>query len=313
MDLPKHLTEILIDENWEIKQIESIKEGFDRNYHLENSTIYRTEQLNVTRIEDDIKSYSQLKKEYEIKSDFDKHIISVKLNDFFYEFNPPALSRIFDFISEVDYIRNDCTIQLNEQGRFLKILNKKSQYKNWNNFKSNRLNEIEFINVVRQSKPTEYVNLIKQGDLQFSEEYEDSKDFNRDLFYFVILDKYLYNSSEKLESENLNYQSQLFPDVVIPMKLRYDIIKKENDLITIRKVWETIESNDLLENISNAYEKYHQPLIKYKFTNYKLDMRCLLSYNEKTKILENAELNIIENVENNIKSECVFNLKKIER
>jgi hypothetical protein len=51
------------------------------------------------------------------------------------------------------------------------------------------------IKIVKQSKPSEYINLIKQGDIQFSEEYNDSKDFNRDLFYFVILDKYLYNSS----------------------------------------------------------------------------------------------------------------------
>lgn len=315
-DLPKHLNEILIDENWKEVSIELIKSDDDKEVEkieFEQQARYRCEQLNITRIEDDVKSYSELKKEYEVNFNLNNNIVSVKLNDFYYELNPPALSRIFDFISEVDYIRNNCILKLNDQGRFLKIINKKTQSENWTLFKNNKLEEIEFIKIIKQSNPNEFNNLIQQGNIQFSDTYDDSKVFNRDLFYFVLLDKYLYNSSDNLKSEIYNYQSQLFPEVIVPMNLRYDVIKIEDDNITVRKVWETIESSSLIEEISNAYLKYHQPLIKYKFTKYKLDMRSLITYNKKTKIIENAELNIIENIENNIKSECIFNMRKIER
>lgn len=309
--LPIHLEFVLI--NSEVANNKIYKNVNDNKISFQEKATYRTEQLNITRIEDDIKSYSELKKEYDVQYKIDEKIVSVKLNDFYYEFNPPALSRIFDFISKIDYIRNDCVIGLNDYGRFSKIVDKKKQSEKWNSFKKEDLNYIEFVNVVKQTKPAEYENLINQGDIQFSENYSDKNDFNRDLFYLILLDKYLVSNPEDMKQEVDNYQSQLFPDVNVPMNLRYDIIKKENDIITVRKVWETIESSELLEKVNNAYEKYHQPLIKYKFTNYKLDMRCLLIYNNKTKIIEKAEMSIIENIENNIKSECIFNIKKIER
>lgn len=272
---------------------------------------YRCEQLNVTRIEEDVKSYSQLKKEYKVKYNLPKRLIDVELCDFFYEFNPPALSRVFDFVSEVDYIRNSCVVKMNELGRFSKIINKDKLKEKWERFKSDKLNDIEFIKVIKQTKPQEYHKLISEGNFQFSDAYDDEKDYNRDLFYLTVLDKYLYYSDDKLEREQYNYQSQLFPDVVVPMEVRYDILQKEGDSVTVRKVWETIESEDLLETVSQGYEKYHRPLIKYKFSNYKLDMRNLFTYNLKTKLLEKAELSIIENIENNIKSECIFNLRRI--
>nr|WP_315035281.1 LysM domain-containing protein [uncultured Chryseobacterium sp.] len=278
---------------------------------FEHKNKYRTEQLNITRIEDDIKTYSQLKKEYEVRFNLSQHWAEVKLCDFFYEFNPPGLSRVFDFVSEVDYIRNDCLIEINELGRFSKIIDKNKLKINWEQFKKNKLNEIEFVKVIKETKPEEYEKLLKEGDFQFSDQYNDEKDYNRDLFYLAVLDKYLYNDDENLGKEDYIYQSQLFPDVQVPMKMRYDILKKEGDLITIRKVWETIESEELLEKVTQGYEKYHQPLIKYKFSEYKLDMRNLFTYNVKTKVLEKAELTIIENIENNIKSECIFNLKKL--
>lgn len=300
-------------ENLLIKNIDTdFNKAVSKKLNIKNAVRYRTEQANITRIEEEVKSYSQLKKEYSFKLNLSKKEVEVNLLDYFYEFNPPALSRVFDFISKIDFIRNTWLIKINTAGRFLKIDNKEVLKKRWEEFKSDDLSEIEFVKVIKQTKPQEYANLIKQGDLQFSEVYDDEKDFNRDLFYLVLLDKYLTVPHDQLESEIYEYQSQLFPDVVVRMNMRYDILKIEGDLITVRKVWETIESDELLEKISNGYEKYHQPLIKYKFSNYKLDMRNLFTYNHKTKVMVSAELTIIENIENNIKSECIFNLKKIE-
>lgn len=290
---------------------ENSHKTFNQKLKINNAVKYRSEQANITRIEEEVKSYSQIKKEYNFKLNKAKNEVEVSLLDFFYEFNPPALSRIFDFISKVDFIRNNCLIKYDSNGRFLKIENKDLLTKKWEQFKNDELSDIEFVNVIKQTKPQEYGNLIKQGDLQFSEVYDDQKDFNRDLFYLVLLDKYLILPHKQLETEIYEYQSQLFPDVVVPMNMRYDVLKVEGDLVTVRKVWETIESEELLEKVSKGYEKYHQPLIKYKFSNYKLDMRNLFTYNHKTKVIIKAELSIIENIENNIKSECIFNLKKV--
>lgn len=307
--LPIHLNYIFFEKKNEDEKESTLAATEGREF--EQRVSYRCEQLNITRIEEDVKSYSQLKKEYEVRYNLNDHLVAVKLCDFFYEFNPPALSRVFDFVSEVDYIRNNCLVKINELGRFYKILNKNEMKAEWERFKNEKLNDIEFIKVIKETKPQEYDRLLKEGDFQFSNEYNDEKDYNRDLFYLTILDKFLYKNEGELDHELYDYQSQLFPDVIVPMNVRYDVIQQDGDLITIRKVWETIESQDLLQKVNLGYEKYHRPLIKYKFSSYKLDMRNLFTYNVKTKLLEKAELSIIENIENNIKSECIFKIKKI--
>ena len=303
--LPVHIDTIMMPAKKEHLEKNIDDEAFEQKVR------YRCEQLNITRIEEDVKSYSQLKKEYQVAYNLGNHLMHVELCDFFYELNPPALSRIFDFISQIDYIRNNCLVEINQLGRFSKIINKDKLRASWEEFKNNKLNDLEFIKVIKQTKPNEYSKLITEGDFQFSNEYDDEKDYNRDLFYLTVLDKYLYYNNDNLQEEQYIYQSQLFPDVTVPMTVRYDILNEKDGHVTIRKVWETIESEELLEKISKGYEKYHQPLIKYKFSKYKLDMRNLFTYNLKTKVLEKAELSIIENIENNIKSECIFNLRKI--
>lgn len=307
--LPIHLKYIFLEKKSEDEKEKALAAAEEKDF--EQRVSYRCEQLNITRIEEDVKSYSQLKKEYQVRYNLNDQLVDVKLCDFFYEFNPPALSRVFDFVLEVDYIRNNCLVKINQLGRFSKILNKNEMKEEWERFKNEKLNDIEFIKVIKQTKPQEYDRLLREGDLQFSNEYNDEKDYNRDLFYLTVLDKFLYKNESELDNELYDYQSQLFPDVIVPMKVRYDVIQQDEDLITIRKVWETIESEDLLQKVSLGYERYHQPLIKYKFSSYKLDMRNLFTYNVKTKLLEKAELSIIENIENNIKSECIFNLRKI--
>ena len=308
-ELPKHLKEILLKEEWKVEERLELSNITTNLIDFENSVKYRTEQFNTTKIEEDVKSYSHLKKEYDVSYALKKKILKVKMVDFFYEFNPPALSKIFDFTSVIDYIRNNCTIQIDDLGRFKKIVNKEEQKENWDNLKISDLQEIEFIKVIRETKPDEYNKLLTQGDFQFSSKYDDKRDYDRDLFYLTILDKYLF--FDNLPEEKYTYQSQLFPTLEVPMKVRYDILKTEGNQVTIRKVMETLMSEGLLKELENKYNEYHKPLIKYKFSSYKLDIRNKFTYNIENRVLESAELAIIENIENNLKSECFFNVKKV--
>ncbi len=284
----------------------------EEKIHFNQKARYRCEQLNITKVEDDIKSYSEIKKEYDVKYNLKENLLFIKLLDFIYEFNPPALSRVFDFVSEVDYIRHNSLVKVDSNGRFESVRNKHALRKNWENFKNKELKNIEFIKVIKESRPDEYKNLIQAGNVQFSEIYNDKKDFDRDLFYLTLLDKYLYESPESLGQEEYLYQSQLFPNLEVPMNVNYHILNQNENILTIKKVMETKESEELLKNLEESYNTYHKPQIKYKFSKYKLSVRNLFTYNIDTKLLEKADFTILESVENNIKSECMFNVRKLK-
>ncbi|MGB0880856.1 MAG: hypothetical protein ACPGTO_09850, partial [Polaribacter sp.] len=60
------------------------------------SITYRTEQINSTKIEDEIRSHSELKKQYEINLDRSENKASVLLSDLYYEFKPPVMDKVYE-------------------------------------------------------------------------------------------------------------------------------------------------------------------------------------------------------------------------
>lgn len=299
---------VKLSEDLSLKQNNlSEEEMFLENMVFDQQARYRCEQINSTYIENEIMSYTHQKKEYSVKYNFNDNLLKISLEDHFHESNPSVLSHVFEYISKVEKIRNNVMIQFDEEGRFKSIRDIKALKKNWLNFKKNDLDKIEFIQKIKEMKPEEYNFMLKEGDRQFDASYDHKSDFDRDLFYFVLMDKYL--KFDDLLSERYTYKSQLLPSLDVPMNTRYDILKKDEDWVTVRKVSETIFSEELLQKLENSYNQYHKPLIKYRFTEYKLDIRNTFTYNKKTKLLQKAEVSIIENIENNIRSEVKYSLK----
>ncbi len=274
---------------------------------------YRTEQTNSTSIESDVKSFSLLKKEYDITVNLESLEGKVNLNDLYYDFKPPMMGKVYEFISETEFIRNNnIEFTLTSDGRLEKIINKEDLHNSWMDFKGDKIKTIDFINTLKKQNEEEYQNLIRQGDAQFSVSNKNMEnDYEKDLIYLVLFDKHLTQDLKSIPDEENLFQSQLFPRVRMPIKVRYDIINETEKTLEIRKVAEAVIDEDIVEQIEREYDEIHRPLIHYKFSSYKLTYRVRYEVDKITRIINTAEMVIIEDVENNLQSLCRYKVKKI--
>lgn len=274
---------------------------------------YRAEQKNTTRIEDEVKSFSEIKKQFTVNLNLENKKAFVKLTDLYYDFKPPIMGKVYEFVSETEYIRNNVNFNIDKDGRLHKITNKEEVYNNWLEFKNNKINELEFIKTLKNENSAQYKNILLEGDKQFASNNEAMEnDYHRDLLYLVLFDKHL--TAKKLEDisqETYMYKSQLLPQVQVPMEIRYDVIDENEKSLTIRKVAEAIVNEALVKQIEEQYNTIHKPLIKYSFTEYKLTFRVRYNIEKLTRIINDADLTIIEDIEHNIQSVCKYNLKKL--
>lgn len=273
---------------------------------------YRTEQTNSTSIEGDVKSYSLLKKEYDIVVNLENHEGKVYLNDLYYDFKPPMMAKVYEFISETELIRNNVEFTLTSDGRLKKITNKEDIYNSWINFKDNKIKTIDFIKTLKTQNEDEYQKLIKEGDKQFSVSNANiESDYDKDLLYLVLFDKHLTQDIKSLPDEQSFFQSQLFPRVKIPIEIRYDIVNETEKTLEVRKVAEAVVSDEIIKEIEREYDEIHRPLIHYKFSSYKLTYRVRYEVDKVSRVISTAEMVIIEDVENNLQSLCRYKMKKI--
>ena len=280
---------------------------------ISNLLKYRTEQVNSTKIEDEIRSHSELKKQYEINLNRSENRASVLLSDLHYEFMPPVMGKVYEFVSQTEYIRNNINFSLDKNGRLSNILNKEEVFDNWLEFKKDDLKNIDFIKTLKKDNKEQYKNILAEGDKQFSSNNElMEEDYHRDLLYLVLFDKHLTASSlSDIKEEKYIYTSQLFPKVKVPMEIRYDVVEENETSITIRKVADSILDDSLVKEIEEQYNTLHKPLIKYSFTEYKLTFRTRYTVDKESRIINDAELTIIEDVEHNIQSTCKYSLRKL--
>ncbi|MBQ4804160.1 hypothetical protein J8L88_14955 [Aquimarina sp. MMG015] len=274
---------------------------------------YRTVQSNSTKIEDEIRSHSELKKQYNIDLNLPDNRVAVLLNDLHYEFMPPVMDKVYEFVSKTEHIRNNIQFSLDTNGRLNKILNREKVFQNWTDLKENGLKDIDFIKNLKKDNPAQYKNILSEGDLQFATTNNKLElDYQRDLLYLVLFDKHIKAVDlSNIPSEEYIYTSQLFPKVQIPMEIRYDVIEENEKSITLRKVADSILDDTLLKKIEEQYNILHKPLIKYSFTEYKLTFRTRYTVDKNTRIINDAELTIIEDVEHNIQSTCKYSVRKL--
>ncbi|WP_298311764.1 hypothetical protein [uncultured Aquimarina sp.] len=274
---------------------------------------YRTVQVNSTKIEDEIRSHSELKKQYDIDLNLPKNQAAVLLNDLYYEFMPPVMDKVYEFVSKTEYIRNNIQFSLDADGRLDKILNREEILQNWIDLKEKGLKDIDFIKSLKKDNPGQYKNVLSEGDQQFAiTNSKMEQDYHRDLLYLVLFDKHMKAPNlGNIPSEEYIYTSQLFPQVQVPMEIRYDVVEENEKSITIRKVADSLLDDVLLKKIEEQYDLLHKPLIKYSFTEYKLTFRTRYTIDKETRVINDAELTIIEDIEHNIQSTCKYSIRKL--
>jgi hypothetical protein len=310
-DLPKHLNEILIDDNWEIKENESIEESNEEIIEFDQQARYRCEQINTTKVNGNLVQYLEQKLQYLLKFNLSKKIGYVKQEDYFKKLSPPILNNVFDFIEQTEKIRHDVHIKINpDNGLIEDVINKDEVKKNWENFKEKNAMSIPFLSELNKSNEKAFNDLMKMGDTQFSFQSNYKDEYQKDFFYQSCFDQYLYK--EKFETISIDFLSTIVPPIVIPIKIRYDKVSENNGIVTLRKIAEYELNKEQKDEIIQKYNELHKISIGYSFTDYKLILRSKLEYDSETKILINGQISMKESILDNIENECNYQIKKLE-
>ncbi|MGS2764004.1 hypothetical protein [Sinomicrobium sp. M5D2P9] len=276
------------------------------------SAKYRCEQVNTTKIDGNLTSNSQQKFQYYIQVSPAEKTAKVKLEDHYYNMNPPVLNKVFDFITKTEAIRQDVSFSYGDNGKIARILNKEEQAEKWRAFKNSGEFQTEFIESMRDNNEKALEEIVKSGDRQFSLSHDSEEEYRRELFYAILFDWQLTsNDSTSVPQEGFLFRSILLPEVIVPMDFRCDILKEESDITKLRKVGSAKLNDELLEDIIKKYDQYYKPQIKYSFTEYKLEFRQTYEVDAVTRLVTNAKLIWVESIKDNVESFCQFTLRKL--
>lgn len=273
---------------------------------------YRCEQLNVTKVNGIPVSNSTQKYQYYVKIDLSEKIAQIKLEDHYYNLNPPVLNKIFDFITKTEVIRNDLLFQINADGQLMKVLNQAQQQQKWIDFKNSKEFDTEFIRTLEVTNPEGLKILINEGDNQFLGSRASEEEHRRDLFVWLMFDKHLFNNAALDNPEPFLYQSHLVPPQIIPLNVKETILTQDETKITWRKIFTPDINETLLDEIKRKYDEMHKPQLHYSFTNYNIEIQITKEVNKSSRLLEVAKLGITETIKNNLESYCEFTLRRIE-
>lgn len=310
-ELPKHLKELLIDDEWNENSTEDKLKENDSKVEFEIQERYRCEQINTTKINGNLAQFLEQKTQYLLKLNLNQKFGYVKLEDYLKKLSPPILNNVFDFIEQTEKIRHDVLIQINPENGFVDEINNKNEIqKKWQNFKTKEALNIPFLIDLKASNEKGFYDLMKMGDTQFSFQSNYKEEYQKDFFYQSIFDQYLYKLD--FESIKFDFLSTLVPPIVIPLKIRYDKVGDKNGITTVRKVAEYEVNEQQLNEIKQKYDELHKEAIGYSFTDYKLIFRSTLEFNSETKVLNQAQIVMKESILDNIENECNYQIKRLE-
>lgn len=278
----------------------------------DTSAKYRCEQVNTTKIDGKLTSNSTQKFQFYVEIFPATKTAKVKLEDHYYNMNPPVLNKIFDFITKTESIRQDVSFSYGENGKITEILNKEEQAEKWRAFKNSKEFRTEFITSMQDNNEKGLEEIIKSGDRQFSLSHNSEEEYRREMFYAVLFDWQLTsNDNTAVQQEEFLFRSILLPDTIIPMDFRCDILKEEDNILKLRKVGSAKLHDELLEEIVKKHDQYYKPQIKYSFTEYKLEFRQNYDVDPATRLVNEARLIWNEAIKDNVESFCEFKMRKL--
>ena len=299
------------------KKIEEAKEKRDssNSYDQMVQTRYRCEQVNATRADDVHLSNTIQKFQFVVSMNLVDHIAHIDMEDHYYQSFPNVIDKIFDLVTVIEKIKNYVTLSWGSDGKIQAILNLEEQQKRWDELKSSSdFEKMEIIRAFKKNNMDAYNDIIVNGDKRFSVENKNAiYEYQATLFYSILFNKYLTNLElDTIITDKVIYASSLFNGLSFPIELSYQTINQTEDSIKLNIKGKAALTDGEKENVKTLYEKFYQPTINYKFTEYIVEYHLICTLDQKTHIVKEANLSINEAVKYNIENLCQFKLRRLE-
>lgn len=289
---------------------EKSEEEFIRSLIFNEGARYRCEQFNTTKVEENIVFYCNTKKQYRTNKVTDSNFIKVTLEEYSYKINPQNLSTAIEATKALEFDKENVILELNEYNRIKGIANFNQIQRRWKNFIP-KLSNSDFYKEVENVNSNAANDIIDGGNLEFGNELNLIKTFEKTLFYHVNFND--FDPHKKRErNEILRFNSQIFVDIPLELELQHSIIQEDDNFMECRTVGKLLRDNVDNKVLEEQYNKFYKPIIEYEFSEYNYDYRIRRIIDKKTGLIINASAMLKEEVKNNYQFITQFEIKQIE-
>ncbi len=304
--IPIHIDELIVPLFLEKKE-----KGISDSVNFEQKARYRYEQTVVMKLNGIIHSHADTKREFVVEKRKTKNnqIVKIKLTENIIDAYQKQLELALKLVCEIDMIKSDVLVNLNQNGKISNILNHNEIIQKWHHKKNQYENDFTFMR--DSNSKQDFKNFLNITDLQIVSEENLINDLYSKLFFDVFFDKYLVNDNF-LDDYSRTFYSQLFDGYAVKLNFTQNILSESPSDVAIRKVSSFSKSDLDNEFLEKQYDNKFKPIVKYRFSEYNFSVRerCIINTDENW--IESSDITIIEEVKNNVQVLIDYKLRKIE-
>ena len=314
MSKKKRLSFLLDEEDTTSGNVQVDDDSFFNPVNKTNKIRYRCEQTNSTHSDKSIIFHANIKKEYLVEFlKKEKNIVfNSVLEDYVYSSEPKHFEIAMDAFRDLEYWKENISLQLNENGKIKQILNLNNLSDSWIKFKTKVLPDTDFFQELKKANKNAAKDIIDNGDIEFKNEKNLIKTLDKNVFYNILLDSYLIDLDHKTKITTLTFISQIFQKVKVKLEISETTIKEDNDFIYKRKVGTLIRDTLDNEELIRQYNLFYKPMIQYNFTEYNYIYRQSYRIDKKTGYITEGKAVFSEQIKNNYEFITEFTLKQVK-
>jgi len=289
--------------------IKSVRQQAEK---LEFSKIarYRCSQITVTQLNGEVTFSAEIGAQYLLSTAKKAaNILHVKLEDYIYQTDPKAMEAALTLVEPLEYLKNNIIFTQNRKGEFVEIFNFQRLTREWENFRDNKLSQIEFYQKLKEQSTKAAEDIINTGNMEFSDPVNIKSTLSRNLFYHILLRA---NVGEELDNYKVSQLSQLFPNQMLYTDVTISKVSEDASTITLQLVGDLNRENISDENLKKQYDELYKPVIKFNFSEFDQIYRIIYTIDLKTGLLIDAKAYLSESIKNNYESVTNFDLRRVE-
>jgi hypothetical protein len=270
---------------------------------------YRCEQMNTTKVEDNISFHCTTKKQYHLAY-YGTNKARISLEQFLYKINPEVLKDAIVATEPLEYNKENVLVGLSNDNIIERIINFKEIKDKWDSFKP-ELMQTSFYKELLKHDFKAAEGFMNGGDTEFGSEANLLKTYEKAFFFHIIFNDY-DPWIDRPVKQRIKFNSQIFVNVPIELELTHGIIDENSETVEIMTVGKLVKEELNNTVLKEQYDKFYKPMIEYDFTEYNYEYIVRRVIDKKTTLILSAKANLKEEVKYNYQFITQFDLKKID-
>lgn len=282
------------------------------NNHSGAQCRYRCEQVNLIKVNDIPTMHSTIRTEYLTEIDLKQQKAKVSIQDYTQELSDEGMALALEMVRYIETIKGNVRFKLSGNGKISDISNMTELRSNWENFRDNVLPGLEMFRELKSLNMQAAKDIIYYGDLEFSDSRILINQYEKNLFFHMLFDEYMTNTSVNPLGDSIMFISQIFQNITLKLNREPFLAAENEQTATYRKVG--VLDKALIDEgeLKRQYNQLYLPLVKYNYTSFNYEYILEYTIDKKTNLLLDGNVSIIESIKNNYESICSFQIKQVK-